>query len=47
MQVRVPIFDDLLEGEYWEYENNGLRLAQIRFYDCSTNVETGASSCEY
>jgi hypothetical protein len=45
--VRVPIFDDLLEGEYWEYENNGLRLAQVRFYDCSTNVETGESSCEY
>lgn len=45
--VRVPIFDALLEGEYWEYDNNGLVLAQIRFYDCSTNVETGENSCEY
>ncbi|MBY5161442.1 hypothetical protein [Salsipaludibacter albus] len=43
--IRVPIFDELLEGEYWEYDNNGLRLAQVRFYDCSTNVETGASTC--
>jgi hypothetical protein len=44
-QVRVPIFDDLIQGEYWEYDNHGLRLAQVRFYDCSTNVETGESTC--
>ena len=44
-EVRVPIFDDALENEYWEYDNNGLRLLQVRFYDCSTNVETGASTC--
>jgi len=45
VQVRVPIFDDSLENEYWEYDNNGLRLLQVRFYDCSTNVETGESTC--
>ena len=45
VQVRVPIFDDSLENEYWEYDNHGLRLLQVRFYDCSTNVETGASTC--
>jgi hypothetical protein len=45
VQVRVPIFDDSLENEYWEYDNHGLRLLQMRFYDCSTNVETGASTC--
>ena len=45
VQVRVPLFDDIIQGEYWEYDNNGLRLAQLRFYDCSTNVETGASTC--
>ena len=44
-EVRVPIFDDSLENEYWEYDNKGLRLLQVRFYDCSTNVETGASTC--
>lgn len=43
--VRVPIFDDALENEYWEYDNHGLRVLQIRFYDCSTNVETGESTC--
>lgn len=45
VQIRVPIFDPILEGEYWEYDNHGLRVAQIRFYDCSTNVETGESTC--
>lgn len=44
-QVRVPIFDPALEGEYWLYDNHGLRLAQVRFYDCSTNVATGESTC--
>lgn len=43
--VRVPIFHDLLENEYWLYDNNGLRLLQVRFYDCSTNVATGESTC--
>jgi hypothetical protein len=45
IQVRVPIFHDALENEYWEYDNDGLRLLQVRFYDCSTNVETGESTC--
>lgn len=44
-QVRVPIFNPALENEYWLYDNNGLRLAQVRFYDCSTNVATGESTC--
>jgi hypothetical protein len=43
--VRVPIFHDLLENEYWLYDNNGLRVLQVRFYDCSTNVATGESTC--
>ena len=30
--VRVPIFDPLLEGYYWEYDNHGLKLLQVRFY---------------
>ncbi len=30
--VRVPIFDPSLEGEYWDYDNNGLKILQIRFY---------------
>lgn len=36
--VRIPIFDELLEGEYWKYDNSGLRLLQIRFYPFGTDV---------
>ncbi len=36
--VRVPIFSNLLEGEYWKYENEGLKNCEIRFYDCPTDV---------
>jgi hypothetical protein len=44
--VRVPIFDDILDNEYWEYvqgedeEGNPtpLKLYQIRFYDCTYDV---------
>jgi hypothetical protein len=35
---RYPLFDDALEGYYWSYDNQGLRLVQLRFYEISTNV---------
>ena len=43
--VRVPIFNEAFENEFWEYDNNGLKLAQVRFYPCSTNVITGVADC--
>jgi hypothetical protein len=43
--VRVPIFDPALENEYWEYDNHGLKLLQVRFYECSTDVEAGTDAC--
>jgi len=36
--VRIPIFDEMLEGEYWRYDNSGLRLLQVRFYPFGTDV---------
>jgi hypothetical protein len=39
--VRVPIFDDIIQGEYWEYDNNGLKLLQVWIYDNSTDVSAG------
>ncbi len=36
--VRVPIFDDIIENEYWEYDNHGLKLLQVRFYEVGTDV---------
>jgi len=35
---RVPLFSDGSLGEWWEYDNNGLKLAQLRFYPESTTV---------
>ncbi len=42
--VRVPIFDDIIENEYWSYDNSGLKLLQVRFYDVSTDVSEGDGS---
>jgi len=41
----IPLFDDALYGYFWEYDNNGLRLAQLRFYDEVYNacLEAGGS----
>jgi hypothetical protein len=39
--VRVPIFSDLLENEYWKYDNEGLKNLDVRFYDCPTDVSAG------
>ena len=35
---RVPLFDSSLTGYFWDYDNQGLKLAQLRFYQCSTTV---------
>lgn len=29
---RIPLFDDRLQDYYWQYDNNGLKLLQMRFY---------------
>jgi hypothetical protein len=39
--VRVPIFDNLIQGEYWEYDNDGLKLLQVWIYDKETDVSEG------
>jgi hypothetical protein len=35
---RVPLFDSSLTGYFWDYDNQGLKVAQLRFYECSTTV---------
>lgn len=30
--IRIPIFDPTLYQYFWDYDNNGLRLVQLRFY---------------
>lgn len=41
--VRIPIFDDIIENEYWEYDNNKLKLLQVRFYEIGTDVSENDS----
>ena len=35
---RYPLFSDALQDYFWNYDNNGLKLAQLRFYEVSTTV---------
>ncbi len=35
---RIPLFSDALQDYFWSYDNNGLKLLQLRFYWCSTIV---------
>jgi len=35
---RYPLFDSRLQDYFWNYQNNGLRLAQLRFYPVPTTV---------
>ena len=35
---RVPLFSDALDDYYWSYDNSGLKLAQLRFYEVPTTV---------
>lgn len=34
----VSLFSDGLEDFFWDYDNAGLHLAQLRFYEVSTNI---------
>lgn len=38
--TRVGLFDDSTKSYFWDYENTGLKLAQLRFYEIPTNVGT-------
>ncbi|OGG04799.1 hypothetical protein A2Z33_05820 [Candidatus Gottesmanbacteria bacterium RBG_16_52_11] len=35
---RYNLFNEALQDYFWSYDNNGLKLAQLRFYDVSTYV---------
>ncbi len=41
---RIPLFSDVLEGYFWDYDNNKLRIAQLRFYPCSSTVDDDTST---
>lgn len=29
--VTIPLFDERIENEFWEYDNRGMRIVQVRF----------------
>ena len=35
---QIPLFDDRLQDYFWEYDNKGLKLVQLRFYEVPTVV---------
>jgi len=35
---RVPLFDAALQDYFWSYDNQGLKLVQLRFYPVPSNV---------
>ena len=37
---RLPLFDDALQDYFWSYDNNGLKVLQLRFYEVPTTVPT-------
>jgi hypothetical protein len=34
----IPLFDDRLQGFFWDFDNEGLKIVQLRFYPISTDV---------
>lgn len=36
---RYPLFDSRLEDYFWNYDNNGLKVLQLRFYMVPTTVQ--------
>lgn len=35
---RYNLFSDALQDYFWQYDNNGLKVLQLRFYEVPTNV---------
>jgi hypothetical protein len=43
--TRTPIFDSTLQNSFWSYDNNGLKLEQLRFYQLPTTVAASGTAC--
>ena len=35
---RIPLFDSRLQDYFWSYDNSGLKLLQLRFYEMPTTI---------
>jgi ABC-type antimicrobial peptide transport system permease subunit len=45
VQNSFPLFSDKFFDYFWQYDNFGLRLAQLRFYQVPSPVPTSGNSC--
>jgi len=43
--VTTPLFGNSLAQYFWQYDNQGLRLLQLRFYQVGSTVPTGGNPC--
>jgi len=43
--TRTPLFDSSLQDYFWQYDNTGLKLLQLRFYQVPTTVDATGASC--
>lgn len=43
--TRTPLFASTLQNYFWSYDNNGLRLLQLRFYQLPTTVPATGTTC--
>jgi len=43
--TRTPLFDSSLQNYFWSYDNNGLKLLQLRFYQLPTTVAASGTGC--
>ena len=43
--IRTPLFDSSLQNYLWQYDNTGLKLLQLRFYQVPTTVAASGTSC--
>jgi hypothetical protein len=37
---RYPLFDSALQGYFWDYDNQGMKLVQLRFYEMPSVVSS-------
>jgi len=43
--TRTPLLDSTFQNYFWSYDNNGLKLLQLRFYQLPTTVVASGSAC--
>jgi hypothetical protein len=43
--TRTPLFASTLQNYFWSYDNNGLKLLQLRFYQLPATVAASGTTC--